>query len=502
MADEVACAFCGFVTPRRGLGSDSSWTHHYRAVYCTGSGDDGPRLSGIGCYQSGQSRNAVPPESHQRFDDIDFNPLLLIAIQDVSPPGPHIPDSEKATYSWGFKFHEACWSLLVQASAPKPVNVKLLWRILLSVPCAYGVPNWGHTYGGLYTGIRKDQTRGEHFALLGLNSHLIVPSTFSDPFKVPELDAIVARMRIDRDAKQDTKYSILLHRDSEGHDIFAILPLEIKDMLLLHLDSKDVARLRLASREMAAVPLSQSFFQSRFFPGRELEAAFDGLHLSRNERRIIDWKRLYREMKSRWNRNLVFLGERNRLRIWAQTIKPLVNAMDILAELSELKGNSEWKLPLEGDGQADWKLIKTQRSIDSESPGQLRRRILRAEVDLPPTTLKAVHVSFIKFFGIRYITGLRLSFVEGRDVEIGYISTQGEETLPVEGYLGGLHASVARYGIRALALRTSQLSEFLHWAGDADALPQTSIKTNKSPVRKIRAAFDEFRMQAILISEK
>ncbi|KAI0599887.1 hypothetical protein F4775DRAFT_590991 [Biscogniauxia sp. FL1348] len=500
----VACGFCGFVTPRSGLGSDISWTHHYRAVYCTGPGYDRPRLSGVGCYTSASAQNGVPPESHQRFDDVGLDPLSLVVIRDVSPPGPEIPDAEKATYSWGFKIHDACWSLLVRASAPKPVDVELLWRILLSVPCAYGVPNWGHTYGGLYYGTRKDQTRGEHFALLGLNSHLIVPSTFSDPFKVPELDAMIERWRIHRDRSQNAdSRGILLHRDSGLYDLFAMLPFELKEMLLTYLDSADVARLRLASREMAAVPLSQHFFQSRFWPGQELEVAFDSLYLAPSDRRDTDWKHLYLEMKSRWKRNLVFLGERNRLRIWKQTIKPLVDAMDRISEMSRLKGGSEWKLDLEYHGEADWKLIKSQRSINSEPSSELRRRVLRAEVELPSAIVKAVHVSFMRFFGTRHITGIRISFYGGEDVEVGYISSRSEEVLHAAGFLEGFHAAVVEYGIRALALRTSQLSEFLEWAGDFDeALPQMSVKTNKGPVRKIRAAFDGFRMQAIFITEK
>ncbi|KAI5918233.1 hypothetical protein F4810DRAFT_715687 [Camillea tinctor] len=510
MAEEhkVACGFCGFVTPRSGLGldisssPDISWTHHYRAVYCTGPNDSEPRLSGVGCYTSSSAQNGVPLKPHQRFDDVDLNPLPLVVIRDVSPPGPEIPDTEKETYSWGFKFHDACWSLLVQASAPRSVDIKLLWRILLSVPCAYGVPNWGHTYGGLYYGTRKDPTRGEHFALLGLNSHLIVPSTFSDPFKVPELDAMIAKLRIDRDESQDAdSRGIPLHRDSKSNDSFAILPFELKEMLLTYLNSEDVAHLRLASREMAAVSLSQHFFQSRFWPGQEFEVAFDGLHLTPSDKRKTDWKHLYHEMKKRRNGNMVFLGERNRQRIWKQTIKPLVAAMDRLSEMSELKGSSEWKLDLELEGEADWKLIKSQRSINNESSNELRRRVLRAEVELPPAIVEAVYISFMSFFGTRHITGLRISFYGGEEAEIGYISTRSEEKLRAGGFLEGLHAAVAEYGIRAFALRTSQLSEFLEWAGDFDdALPQMSVKTNKGPIRKIRAAFDGFRMQALLIT--
>ncbi|CAJ2499818.1 Uu.00g026710.m01.CDS01 [Anthostomella pinea] len=504
--NKLTCGFCGFISPQSGLGA-RAWTPYYRGVYCTGPGDDDPYLSGVGYHRHDSAENFVPPEAHQRFDDAGLDPLSLIAIRDINPPAPEISDAEKATYSWGFLFHDACWQLLEQASAPHKVDVKALWRILLSVPCASDLPNWGHNYGGLYLGVTNDSVRGEHFVLLGATSHLIIPSTFSDPFKVPELSDILARLRIDTEdttAKQSEQRSVIsLHDNPSTYDPFSALPFEIKEMLLTYVASKDAANLRLASREIAALGLSQYFFQSRFWPSHELGSVFDGFLLSPSERIGLGWKALFLEMKTRLKYNRVCLGERNRFRIWNQTLRPLVNAMDNIRALSELKGGQEWKSEVGSSEGLDWPSVKTSRNIDPEAYGEIRRREFRAEVVVPPIEVEAVHVSFAEFFGgRRYITGLRFSFGKDSDVEVGYISRALEETLHVEGGLKGFHSAVDECGFRALALHMGQhmTSEYLHWAGSPGTLSQVPARTS-SAVGRIRASFDAFRMQSISILE-
>ena len=57
-----------------------------------------------------------------------------------------------------------------------------------------------------------------------------------------------------------------------GTDPFPVLPAEILQNILHHLPIADVIRLRQSSRVYANMPLSQSFWRSRFLPGREFEA--------------------------------------------------------------------------------------------------------------------------------------------------------------------------------------------------------------------------------------
>lgn len=162
----LTCGFCG-TGNRHGWVFDSHWSTYYRAIYCIGSNTNEPRLSGLAYYRDQDEKNYLPPETYQRYDDLHLDPLSLITIQSVTPPGPDIPESDKIRYAWGFRFHESCWRLIEQASVPQPVNLKMLWRILRSVPHSSHLPFWGHNFGGLYSGARRTYQTGNHFVLLG-----------------------------------------------------------------------------------------------------------------------------------------------------------------------------------------------------------------------------------------------------------------------------------------------------------------------------------------------
>lgn len=546
-ASKLTCGLCGYIRPRFGA-ADTAWTSLCRAVYCTGPTDSNPRLSGIGFHRhddAAQLATPVPRAARRRFDDIDLNPLSdFVHIRGIRPPPVDLPEAEQAEYSWGFVFHDACWTLLEQASAGgnvardkdtgTVVDIHALWRILQSVPCAHDLPNWGHNYGGLYLGVAKDQARGEHFVLLSSNSNLVIPSTYSDPFRVPELQSIMARLRIDealpdsyhregrvssvssggrRKRNQDIAFrsglannnamlspeggphppsSIALSpacesphipADSDSAEIpddpFALLPLEIREMVLTTLASTDACNLRLASRAMAATPLTQYFFSSRFWPGRELETIFDGFLLHSPHRLGLNWHALYKFMRSRLRLNQVCLGEKNRLRIWRQTVRPLARAAESVGatRLSDQvagnivfsgsgfwqtwDSNGDWAQEHGGEqvestgagvprrhGRDNWRTVTTVKQLDPESWGDMGRRVTRAEIELPKDRLvDSVIVSIVEFFDVRYITGLSFVLRPKEDatdddessskdqsiIHLGYITTRSRDqiVLPV-----------------------------------------------------------------------
>lgn len=605
-ASKLTCGLCGYIRPRLGA-ADTAWTSLCRAVYCTGSTDSNPRLSGIGFHRhddADQLATPVPRAARRRFDDTDLNPLSdFVHIRGIRPPPVDLPEAEQAEYSWGFVFHDACWTLLEQASAGgnvardkdtgTVVDIHALWRILQSVPCAHDLPNWGHNYGGLYLGVAKDQARGEHFVLLSSNSNLVIPSTYSDPFRVPELQSIMARLRIDealpdsyhregrvsavslgsrRKREEDIAFgsglanndamlsledglhtpasiaispaceSPHLPTDSDSAEIrddpFAFVPLEIREMILTTLTSADVCNLRLSSRAMAATPLTQYFFSSRFWPGRELETIFDGFLLHSSHRLGLDWHALYRFMRSRLRFNQVCLGEKNRLRIWRQTVRPLARAAEALgaARLSgHVAGNIVFSGPgfwqawnsIEQDDSAgadasrggdrdNWRTVTTVKQLDPESWGDMGRRVTRAEVKLPKDRLvDSVVVSVVEFFDVRYITGLSFVLKPGKQavdgdespslpedqsiIHLGYITARSRDqivlsvprrrpqqqdvlstttTTDVPGLLQGFHAAVDECGFRGLALIAGRAveSEYLSWAGQAGTFRSYPIR--------------------------
>ncbi|KAI1129172.1 hypothetical protein F5Y10DRAFT_264333 [Nemania abortiva] len=503
----LTCGLCG----TGHLGQDivvftRQWSAYYRVIYCTGPNDEEPRLSGLAHYREQDEIHYLPPEAHQRFDDPYLDPLSLITIRGVSPPGPNIPESEREVYAWGFRFHDACWRLFEQACVPDPVNLKVLWRILHSVPHRSQLPLWGHNFGGLYLGSRTDRDRGRHFLLLGGASGLMIPSAYHDPFDVPELRTRLAHTRItntDSATPIDERSQRItpLPTTFMGFDPFSKLPAELREMILTHVATEDVLSFRLASRIIAASPLSQHFFQSRFWPGRELDVLFDGFLLTPGGAGF-DWRELYRSSKERIKYSLVGLGERNRLRIWKQTVRPLVRAIEEISRLTDLRGKSNWLQDSEEESALQWKFVETTRSLDPELFGELERSaFFKAEIHLPSSNIEAIHVSLVEFFGTKFISGLVFETEHGEDIEIGYIIPGSEEPLLVEAGLEGFHIAVDDCGFRAISPYTGQhmQSEFLDWVGDRDDLPIQTLKCNRGTVQRIRATFDGFRMQALSI---
>ncbi|KAI0975361.1 hypothetical protein F4678DRAFT_324067 [Xylaria arbuscula] len=499
---EVICGLCG-IGNRVLLTMGAQWPTYYRALYCVGPHNQEPKLSGLGFYGEEEVKYN-PPEPHQRFDDQDLDPLSLVTIQGLSPPALHETGNE--SYAWGFRFHDTCWHLVEQASAPYPVDLKMLWRILRSVPHSH-VPLWGHNYGGLYSVARRDKGRSSHFIPLGTSTTLFIPSTYHNPFDVPELKARLAQLRIktnDPVSIEEEESMTLMPPPTETFDPFSILPAELREIILTYVDTEDVLSLRLSSWVIATTPLSQGFFQSRFWPGRELDFLFDGFLLARHDKAGIDWRELYRLSKERIKHNLVGLGERNRLRIWKQTVRPLIQAGYEIAKLTDLRGRSElgWSQGLEQDPRGPWRSIQSWRD-DPELVGDLNFHIIHAEVELPSSKIEAIHVSLIEFFGTRFISGLAFETEHGEDIEIGYINPGSEEPLIVEGSLEGFHVAVDYYGLRAISPYTSQHmeSEYLDWVGDTKHLHTDTLKCTGAMIRRIRATFDGFRLQSLHIPE-
>ncbi|KAI1421832.1 hypothetical protein F5Y12DRAFT_765684 [Xylaria sp. FL1777] len=500
MSKPLKCGFCGIGNRERVI-FESQWSGYFRAVYCIGPDNNEPQLSGLALYHRQAETNYLPPKAHQRFDDPNLDPRSLITIRGLDPPDLEALEPEKESYAWGFHFHDSCWRLAEQASAPGPVDLKTLWRVLRSIPHPSHVPMWGHI-GGFYLGRRRDQSIRNRFT-----PHLLIPSAHHDPFHIPELKTSLAQVRMSTD---DTisinEASEPINPSSSGSfDRFYILPVELRQIILTYVTTEDTLSFRLSSRAIAATPLSHYFFQSRFWPGRELDFFFDAFLLSPSDRGGIDWKELYRVSKQRIKTNRVGLGERNRLRIWKQTLRPLVRAIDEITKLSELRGQSQsdWSQDLEEGPKLLWKSLERSLGPDSEVFGDLKRDLLQAEIELPSSKIVAIHVSFIDFFDAKFISGLAFETEHGQDIEIGYIFPGSEEPLLVEAHLEGFHIGIDFYGFMAISPYTSEHmeSEYLDWAGETDGMDLKTLRCSRGVVRRIRATFDGFRMKSLHIPE-
>ncbi|KAJ3560621.1 hypothetical protein NPX13_g9243 [Xylaria arbuscula] len=191
---------------------------------------------------------------------------------------------------------------------------------------------------------------------------------------------------------------------------------------------------------------------------------------------------------------MVGLGERNRLRIWKQTIRPLTQAMHEITKLSALKAKSASDWPRDSDGRLEgtWKSIESMHCLDQELVGNFPRQSIEAEIELPASKIEAIHVSLVDFFGTRYISGLAFETEQGEDIEIGYIKPGSEEPLLVEASLEGFHVAVDYCGFKAISPYTSRHmeTEYLDWVGDKGDLSVQTFRCSGGAARKLRATFD------------
>lgn len=546
------CGLCGHSIPHAGPGM-AGWASHFRTVYSdavTGQ----PRLSGVGYCPSvkgdggesgvpdlvgmtDQYQYVVPAESHQRFDDADCaemtssdfpqqpGPLCLRLrstrplSDDWSPAMPMAAAERQSRHReniWGFPFHESCWGLLEQACVPTGVDLAALWRVLVSVPSFGDLPDWGHMYVGLYVRI----TLGGGPRLIRPRTPPDLPSTCADPFHVPELmGAVEAARLVDNAAIEPLEKAISPAPRIRGApvDPFATLPSEIRTMLLAYAETADAASLRLASRAVAAVPLTQYFFRSRFWPGRELEMLFDGFldpqptGLGKGKSRAIgplggsrlNWEALHRDARARVREGRLWLGERNRYRIWHETLMPLARALQGVARLGPLEDGdgrvtmTRWA-DQDGPPLPGWRTVRTVVSAKPRLFGRTRRPVHVAEVQLPPAGVRAVGVSLVEFFGQRYVTGLRFvcaaseSEPSARDVEIGYIARHLETLLEVDDTLHGFRIAGTTCGFKGLAIITGdhKNSPYLAWAGDGGEPQSVTLTTGGKVLTKVKATFD------------
>lgn len=70
---------------------------------------------------------------------------------------------------------------------------------------------------------------------------------------------------------------------------------------------------------------------------RAAHLLFYGVLLPSNEMRGTDWARLYRNFRTNLRYNKVGLGMRDRLRIWAQAVRPLTDGMRVVSTIGALR---------------------------------------------------------------------------------------------------------------------------------------------------------------------
>ncbi|KAK4232674.1 hypothetical protein C8A03DRAFT_39743, partial [Achaetomium macrosporum] len=230
------CTICGWVVLADwDPNSSETWANQFRAL-CTGPG--GLLLTGVGLYND--PNNGVfsaPLDRNMRWSDAGYHESADIEFGVLTQPdfgGRH-----------GFIFHDACWSLLEEASHPAPVSLQRLLEVCKSLPFTLDCRtlSWGHDFGGaaIVDNINYFPWEDRY----DLRKFSKPDPVFSkNPYEVPGVDRILAE---DPD-QPPTLTATTPSPQKPIRDCFASLPQELCTAIAMCLPTADVLRTRLASR--------------------------------------------------------------------------------------------------------------------------------------------------------------------------------------------------------------------------------------------------------------
>lgn len=217
-----------------------------------------------------------------------------------------------------YPFHDACWQLLLAmlpSVSVQEVVAQPLFEILFTTECPdSSFFQFGHDYGG-----------AARFQIPHANGSSPWCFFLANPFTIPELTTLLDHTSTFSNAAPLAFPESGLPTVAVWNsvDLFATFPLEIIVLILSCLPSRDVANFRLASRAIADVStvsrLGQSFWESRFAPGLELDFICPG------RSRHCDWRLYYLKIKDWLPHNP---GLRNRRRLW-KLLQPVAGSVNV-----------------------------------------------------------------------------------------------------------------------------------------------------------------------------
>lgn len=415
---------------------------------------------------------------------------------------------------YGYVIHENCWALLELAASSTgcALDIQALHDICASQPYQFPL-NWGHDYGGaipyfrpvaeLYHGEEAVFDRDAALWTIGL----------CDPLDGDEVDKLVQRSS----AVPQSEYFCsrgIARNDNRGHDIFSVLPIEIRSYIMheASMSYRDVANLRRASVGCASVTLTETFLESRFYPTGEfghyfLEASrlrkqggsLQGLfHHARRFEALGNGAERYLMHQIRETLQQVGVS-RNRKRIWNMALG-LLDLVRIRSNSSNCHGTAQHTF-YEHHAPADnahWASVAGEISTKAQF-SQGCRALYHRTVTLP-INLVTMSVSQVRQFGKSYISGLHFHDDAGETTSLGYMPVFPKRNSAVIwkkserlGKITGLEAAIDTRGIRGI-LMLNESGERSDWIGEWQDLPKSLIQIPASKrvegIQEMKAGFD------------
>lgn len=393
----------------------------------------------------------------------------------------------------GFPFHCSCLEVFRKAQSIRSASIdeiQALFDLLRSFP-RHELVDFGHKYGGI--------------AMYDLELNI-----FHLTYSIPPLDRLLpgeeprsVYIRDDEAGQELQKHNPLEIEEIQltfGHsenvtnlpspvqprepfmtagtgvpDPFGKLPVEILQLILDVLSSEDVVSVKQSSRPFQYTPLADTFWRSRFEPGREFGHIFEEKDYFRF--RNGEWKTIYHKFRTlNLTPTLV-----NRKRIWtlAEVLGGLLSTKRNVSQCFGTPLRSYFEATaqqMEEDGS--WmKASRCLRAFNEDFDTGSRTLFARAIV--VPQNLDGILISTVEVLGNTYICGMRLQHSEGPAIRLGYVRP-GAETLctwrtgkrPTS--FVGLHLAQGQRGIHGLAIVSSK-NGLSDWVGEHYRIPKRRL---------------------------
>ncbi|KAF2788024.1 hypothetical protein K505DRAFT_366831 [Melanomma pulvis-pyrius CBS 109.77] len=509
--NQAGCTICGAGVIQRG----PRWMGEFRALYTFDQDWTAARLSGVGSRHS--LLDLAPRDAAARYDEHGMDsPALVddISLLKVSyaPPDPWIPHSLSPPIyrpnAWGFPFHAACWLLMAELFDHQ-INRQFFFDLLLSLPIANGVVDWGHNYGGLL--LTNDQITphlpGEERTLAGIDSNLVLRSGTGEPIYTFDPIAVKQLLEMNVDLPHaSAQQGSFQYFSASSHpnilDPFAKLPTELVQLIFNTMQSQYVVSLKIASRVAAATALTESFWASRFRRGFEFEDIFEA-HQQPSQR---SYRKMYFKIKLLKDDPSI----RNRRRI-----SRLILSLRILMTQYSFGKCSGQAVPSffepyvsAGSSNEETWQTSARAVVYPEKFFSSGCRMLRYRQAQLPNTIPAVFVSFVEFNSTPYISGLRFESEAGDDVQLGYIQHKYELRISLGDDEAGIEQADCRMiafrvamdlrGLRAIAITTNRGPSL--WCGAHEGIPKSEVTVKAGFVARIRAGFDAIKIVSLAMS--
>lgn len=393
----------------------------------------------------------------------------------------------------GFPFHCSCWELFRKTQDTRSASVdeiQALFDLLRSFP-RHELVDFGHKYGGIAT-------------------YDLELNYFHQSYFIPPLDRLLpgeeprlVYIRDDQAGQELQKHNpleveaIQLAFENGGHvtnsysqpesqkpsmlagtrvaDPFRNVPVEILQLILSELSSQDVVSVKKSSRPFQYTPLADTFWRSRFEPGREFGHIFEAQDHFRS--RNGQWKNIYQKFKA-VNRTPALV---NRQRIWtlAEVLSGLLRTKLNLPRCFGTPLRSYFE-PAAQQLQENGSWQKASRCLRAfnETFGTGSRSLFSRAI-VVPQNINGIFASTIELLGKTYICGLRLQHSEGSALRLGYVRP-GFETLCTWSTgtrprkFVGFHLAQGQRGIQGLAIISCKdgLSD---WVGEHYNVPKRRL---------------------------